>query len=117
MTTKVMLKVCSVVTLVPPALIDLGPAKWKPRSGLGWEIDHFAGYFVITVMCCLAWPRPPPGWGSARDLRGLLEGLHAFMPDRSSYYLAALYSAAGVVAAAILLISLYGHGDGSTLSE
>jgi hypothetical protein len=28
----------------------------------------------------------------------LLEGLQAFMPDRSSYYLAALYSAAGVLA-------------------
>ena len=32
----------------------------------------------------------------------LLEGLQAFMPDRSSYYLAAVYSAAGVLAATVL---------------
>ena len=32
----------------------------------------------------------------------LLEGLQAFMPDRSSYYMAAVYSAAGVLAAALL---------------
>jgi hypothetical protein len=32
----------------------------------------------------------------------LLEGLQAFMPDRSSYYVAALYSAGGVLASALL---------------
>jgi hypothetical protein len=31
----------------------------------------------------------------------LLEGLQAFMPDRSSYYMAAIYSAAGVLVAAL----------------
>jgi hypothetical protein len=32
----------------------------------------------------------------------LLEGLQAFLSDRSSYYIAALYSAGGVLAAALL---------------
>jgi hypothetical protein len=51
------LKVCCVAALVVVAFFGLGPSKWQPRSGLGWEIDHFAGYFVITLMFCLAWPR------------------------------------------------------------
>jgi VanZ family protein len=32
----------------------------------------------------------------------LLEGLQAFMPDRSSYYLAAVYSASGVLVGALI---------------
>ena len=58
MTFKRILKVCCVAALVLVVLIGLGPSKWQPRSGLGWEIDHFVGYFVITLMFCLAWPRP-----------------------------------------------------------
>src|SRR6516165_11134953 len=58
MTFKRILKVCCVAALVLVVLIGLGPSKWQPRSGLGWEIGHFVGYFVITLMFCLAWPRP-----------------------------------------------------------
>jgi len=100
--SKRVLQVCCIAILVLLAFVGLGPAKWQPRSGLGWEIDHFAGYFVITAMCCLAWPRPLVVGGVLVIFAGLLEGLQAFMPDRSSYYLAAVYSAAGVVAAAII---------------
>jgi hypothetical protein len=32
----------------------------------------------------------------------VLENLQSFLPDRSSYFVAALYSAAGVLAAALL---------------
>jgi hypothetical protein len=39
-----MLKLCCVAALVVVAFFGLGPSKWQPRSGLGWEIDHFAGY-------------------------------------------------------------------------
>ena len=48
-------------------------------------------------MCCLAWPRPLVVGGALMVFAVLLEGLQAFMPDRSSYYLAAVYSAAGVL--------------------
>jgi hypothetical protein len=27
----------------------LGPANWTPRTALGWQIDHFLGYFAITI--------------------------------------------------------------------
>ena len=102
MTTKLGLKVFSVVALVFLVFLALGPASWQPRSGLGWELDHFVGYFVITVMCCLAWPRPLLVGGILAVFAVLLEGLQALMPDRSSYYMAAVYSAAGVLAAALI---------------
>jgi hypothetical protein len=31
----------------------LGPGKWVPRSGLGWQMDHFFGYLGLTLMVCL----------------------------------------------------------------
>src|SRR5271166_4053961 len=102
MTIKLMFKACCVAALVLLAFIALGPAKWTPRSGLGWEIDHFVGYFVFTLMFCLAWPRPLVVGGALMAFAVLLEGLQAFTPDRSSYYLAAVYSAGGVLAAALL---------------
>jgi VanZ family protein len=76
--------------------------RWQPRSGIGWEIDHFVGYCVITLVCCLAWPRPLMVGEVLMLFAVLLEGLQAFMPDRSSYYLAAIYSACGVAAGALI---------------
>ena len=37
-------------------LAHLGPANWQPRTGLGWQIEHFLGYFVVTSIVCLGWP-------------------------------------------------------------
>jgi VanZ family protein len=102
MTIKPMLKVCSVAALVLLAFIALGPAEWTPRSGLGWEIDHFVGYFAFTLMFCLAWPRPLVVAGALVAFACLLEALQAIPPDRHSNLFAALYSAAGVLAAALL---------------
>ena len=93
--------------------VALGPATWQPRSGLGWEIDHFVGYFAFTLMFCLAWPRPLVVGRALMVFAVLLEGLQAFMPDRSSYYMAAVYSAAGVLAAALLAELFIRQGAGS----
>jgi VanZ family protein len=97
-----MLKVFSVAALALLTFVALGPAAWQPRSGIGWEIDHFVGYFAFTVMFCIAWPRPLVVGAALAVFAVLLEGLQAFMPDRSSSYMAAVYSAAGVVSAALL---------------
>jgi VanZ family protein len=102
MTIKRMLRVCSMAALVLLVFVALGPATWQPRSGLGWEIDHFVGYFLFTLMFCLAWPRPLVVGGALIILALVLGNLQAFLPDRSSYFVAALYSAAGVLAAALL---------------
>jgi VanZ family protein len=97
-----LLKVFSVTALVLLTFVALGPATWQPRSGIGWEIDHFVGYFIFTLMFCIAWPRPLVVGGALMVFAVLLEGLQAFMPDRSSYYMAAVYSAGGVLTAALL---------------
>jgi VanZ family protein len=102
MTIKLMLKVFSVVALVFLVFLALGPASWQPRSGLGWELDHFVGYFVFTLIFCTAWPRPLFVGAALTAFALLLENLQSLLPDRSSYFVAALYSAAGVLTAALL---------------
>ena len=102
MTLKGIFKLCCVAALVLVVFIGLGPSAWQPRSGLGWEIDHFVGYFVITLMFCLAWPRPLVVGGALVVFAALLEALQAIPPDRSSNIFAAMYSAGGVMAAALL---------------
>jgi VanZ family protein len=96
------LKFCSVAILVLLPIMALGPEQWQPRSGLGWEFDHFAGYFAITIIVCLAWPRPIVVGGALMAFGALLEGLQAFTPDRSSNLMAALYGAGGALAAALI---------------
>ena len=102
MTIRPMLKVCSVAALVLLLYIGLGPLKIVPRSALGREIDHYAGYFVFALLVCLAWPRPLKVGGALTVFAVLLEGLQAFPPDRSSNVFAAVFSAAGVLSGAML---------------
>ena len=96
------LKLSSVAVLMLLAIMALGPENCQPRSGLGWEFDHFAGYFVITTFICLAWPRPIVVGPAIMAFGSLLEGLQAFTPDRSSNLMAAIYGASGALAAALL---------------
>ena len=96
------MKFCSVAVMVLLVIVALGPAKWQPRTGLGWQIEHFLGYFAITLMFCLAWPRPFVVGGALMAGGALLEGLQALTPDRSSNLLAAFYGAGGALAAALL---------------
>jgi hypothetical protein len=96
------MKFASVAAAVLVVIVALGPAKWAPRTGFGFEVDHFLGYFVITAMFCLAWPRPFVVGGALIVGGVLLEGLQALTPDRSSNSLAALYGAGGALAAALL---------------
>ena len=101
MSIKHMSKVCSVAVLVLLAFVALGPAKLVPRSGLGWQIDHFVGYFALTLVVCLGWPRPLVVGGALMASAVLFEGLQAFTPDRLADFYAALYSAGGVMAAVL----------------
>ena len=95
-------KVCSVAILVLLVIGALGPASWTPRTALGWQIDHFLGYFAITLLVCLAWPRPLLVGGVLVAAAFLLEGLQAFSPGRSANLVAALCSGGGVLAAALV---------------
>jgi hypothetical protein len=102
MTIKLIAKFCSVAVIVMLVIVSLGPAKWAPRTALGWEVDHFLGYFAITSFVCLAWPRPFVVGGVLMAVSALLEGLQALTPDRSSNLLAAFCGAGGALATALL---------------
>jgi VanZ family protein len=95
-------KIFALVSLAVLTFVALGPAAWQPRSGIGWELDHFAGYFAFTILFCIAWPRPLLVGAALTLFAVTLELLQGLMPDRSSYYLAAVYSACGVISAALI---------------
>ena len=95
-------KVCSVAIMILLVIGALGPANWTPRTALGWQIDHFLGYFAITLFVCYAWPRPFVVGGVLMGAAALLEGLQAFSPGRSANFIAAFCSAGGVLAAALI---------------
>ena len=95
-------KVCSAAIMVLLVIAALGPAKWAPRTELGWQFDHFIGYFGITLFVCFAWPRPFLVGGVFAAVAALLECLQAFTPDRSAYLPAIFYGAAGALAAALI---------------
>jgi hypothetical protein len=95
-------KVCSVAIMVLLVIGALGPANWTPRTALGWQVDHFLGYFAITLFVCLAWPRPFVVGGLLVAAAFLLEGLQGLTPDRSANLVAALWGSGGVLAAALL---------------
>jgi hypothetical protein len=102
MTIKSVLKVCCVIALILLVFTGLGPAKWTPRSGLGFQIDHFAGYLVLTLIFCVVWARPLIVAGSLIVFAVLLEASQALTTDRSSNAEAAFYSACGVLAGALI---------------
>ena len=102
MPTKLVAKFFSVAAIVLLVFVALGPANWTPRTEFGWQIDHFAGYFVITSIVCFAWPRPFVVGPALMTVAALLEGLQVFAPDRSSNLEAAICGAGGALAAALL---------------
>lgn len=99
---RALAKICSLVVLALLVVGALGPADWTPRTPLGWQTDHFLGYFAITLLVCYAWPRPFVVGGVLMAAAALLEGLQAFSPGRSANLVAALCSAGGVLAAALI---------------
>ncbi len=95
-------KVCSGVIMILLVIGALGPANWTPRTALGWQIDHFVGYFTITLLVCLAWPWPFAVGGVLMAAAFLLEGLQVLTPDRTANLVAALCGAGGVLTAALV---------------
>ncbi len=95
-------KVCSGAILILLVIAALGPESWTPRTPIGWQFDHFLGYFAITLLVCFAWPRPVIVGGILVVVAFVLEGLQAFTPDRTANLMAALYGAGGVLAAAFI---------------
>ena len=94
---------CSLALLALLVIASLIPAKWQVlRTGLGWQSDHFIGFFVATSVVCFAWPRPLLIAPILMTTAGLLEALQALTPDRVPNLEAALYGAGGTLVAALL---------------
>jgi hypothetical protein len=104
MTFNRIAKFCSVIILVLLVVATLGPASWAPRSPFGWQIDHIVGYFVITSIVFVAWPRPFVVGGALIVAAVLLEALQALTPDRSANLIAACCSAGGVLSATLFAV-------------
>jgi hypothetical protein len=119
MSIKSAIKIIGVTVLVLLLVFAaLGPAKLQLRSGLGWQIDHFVGYFALTLLVCLAWPRPLVVGGALTAAAIMLEGLQALTPDRHCDLQGALYGAGGGVAALLpadVFIRALGWLNGRTL--
>jgi len=95
-------KVCCGVILILLLVDALGPARWAPRTELGWQFDHFIGYFGITLFFCFTWPRPLVVGGIVMVVAASLESLQALTPDRSANLEAALWGAGGALVAAVV---------------
>ena len=107
------MKFCAVAAIALLVFAHLGPAKWQPRTGLGWQLDHFLGYFVVTSIVWLAWPRRPLVVGGAlMAAAALLEALQVLTPDRHADFLAALWGAGGALTVALLAESSFEYGSG-----
>jgi hypothetical protein len=99
---KFIIKFFSVAAMALLVFAHLGPANWQPRTGLGWQLDHFLAYFAVTSIVCLAWPRPFVVGAALMAASALLEALQGLTPDRHPDFLAALFGAGGALAAALL---------------
>ena len=101
---RVLMKFCSIAVICFLVYVHLGPARWQPpRTGLGWQLDHFLGYFAATSIVWLAWPKRPFVVGGFLMVTAVvLEALQVFTPDRHADFHAALYGACGALTQALL---------------
>ena len=71
---KELLKFCGVAAIAWLVFAHLGPTNWQPRTGLGWQIEHFLGYFLVASIVCLAWAPAIGGRGGPHGRRATAGG-------------------------------------------
>jgi VanZ family protein len=96
------LAAAGVVLLIAVAADSLVPVSLQVRLGLHWLVEHFLAYFVLTLLFCLAWPRPYIVTVALMALAGAIEALQGFTADRIPDLATAFCGAAGVAVAALL---------------
>jgi VanZ family protein len=85
----------------------LAPKGWPVRLGLHWLIEHFLAFFTLTVLACLAYPRPIAVAAVLLPLAVGLEAAQALTPDRTADLATALIAAAAVASGALLADGLF----------
>ena len=98
---RIVIKVCSVVSVGLIAYAALGPANWQLRPMLGWKTEHFLGFLIVTFIACVAWPRPLIVGLALMATAGLLEALQGLTPDRVPDLPTALCGAGGALLASV----------------
>ncbi len=85
----------------------LAPKGWPVRLGLHWLIEHFLAFFTLTLLACLAFPRPTVVAAVLLPLAVGLEAAQALTPDRTADLATALIAAAAVASGALLADGLF----------
>ena len=101
---RLWMRFCSFAVIGFLVYVHLGPARWQPpRTGPGWQWDHFLGYFAATSIVWLGWPKRPFVVGGLLMVTAVvLEALQVFTPDRHADFYAALFGACGALTQALL---------------
>ena len=94
--------IAGAVLLVAVAADSLVPVRLQVRIGLHWLIEHFLAYFVVTLVFCLAWPKPFAVAACLIVVAGVMEALQGLTADRIPDLATAFCGAAGVLTAALL---------------
>ena len=84
------------------AYAALGPADWQVRLGLHWLVEHFLVFFAVTLLACVAYPRPMRVAAVLLPIAVGLEAAQALTPDRTPDIATARVAAAAVASAALL---------------
>ena len=91
------------IALAAITVTTLAPAQWVVlRTGVHWMVDHFVGYFCLTVLVCSVYRRPVLVAIALMGLAGLLEALQGLTVDRTPDFLSAISGASGVLMASVL---------------
>src|SRR6476619_4673349 len=96
--------VLSAAAIAGVILATLLPTNWVPRTGLGWENEHFIVYFTTTIILSLASRKPFVVAIGLTIFAGVLEACQGLTPDRFPDLTAALSGPVGVISAATLVI-------------
>src|SRR5215510_10065843 len=95
--------VIGAAALAAITVITLAPEQWVVvRTGVGWLLDHFVGYFCLTLLVCSLYRRPFQVAIALMLLAGLLESMQGLTIDRTPDLLSALSGAGGVMTGALL---------------
>lgn len=89
------------VVLVAVTADSLVPVSLQVRLGLHWLIEHFLAYFALTLLFCLAWPRPFIVAVALMAIAGAIEALQGLTADRIPDLATAFCGAAGVLVGAV----------------
>ena len=93
---------CGAILIAAIAADSLVPVAWQVRLGLHWLVEHFLAYFTVTMIFCLALPRPFVVAGMLMVLPAIMEALQSLTADRIPDLPTALSGAAGAWSGAIM---------------